>query len=61
MTTKLLTLDQVADQLVVSKRTVRQLISTGRLPAVYVNQRIIRVAEADLAKMLRPVVPGRMG
>ena len=54
---KLITLDQVAERLAVSKRSVRRLISTGVLPAVAINQRIIRVNEADLALVLTPVTP----
>ncbi len=55
--TKLLTLDQVAEKLNISKRSVRQLIADKQLPAVALNPRLIRVAEADLADLLTPVVP----
>jgi excisionase family DNA binding protein len=54
---KYLTLDQCADRLAVSRRTVRRLISEGRLEAVSLNARIIRVNEDDLAKALRPILP----
>jgi excisionase family DNA binding protein len=57
---KLLTLEQTAERLNISKRSVRRLISTGALPAVAINTRIIRVAERDLAAVLRPVLPGRI-
>jgi excisionase family DNA binding protein len=57
---KLLTLEQTAERLNISKRSVRRRISTGALPAVAINTRIIRVAERDLAAVLRPVLPGRI-
>jgi excisionase family DNA binding protein len=54
---KLITLEQAAERLAVSKRTVRGLISSGRLAAVRINSRIIRVDERDLASVLTPVTP----
>ena len=52
-----ITLDDAADRLSISKRSVRRLISEGTLPAVMINARTIRINEADLAKALRPVLP----
>jgi excisionase family DNA binding protein len=53
-----LSLDQVATQLGVSKRTVRRLISSGELPAVRVGtSSIIRVDADDLAAIVHPVTP----
>jgi excisionase family DNA binding protein len=55
---KKLTLDQAADELGTSLRTVRRLVSTGQLPAVKVgNSRLIRVDRDDLDKLLKPVTP----
>jgi excisionase family DNA binding protein len=55
-----LSLDQVAAQLGVSKRTVRRLISSGELPAVRVGtSSIIRVDADDLAAIMHPVTPNK--
>ena len=54
---KLITLDDAAERLAISKRSVRRLISEGTLPAVRINARTIRINDDDLAKALRPVVP----
>jgi excisionase family DNA binding protein len=54
---KLLTLDQVAERLNVSKRSVRGLVASNRLKAVRINGRIIRIDERDLASVLTPVTP----
>jgi excisionase family DNA binding protein len=54
---KLITLDDAAERLAISKRGVRRLISSGQLKAYRINARVIRVEEDDLAKALRPVVP----
>jgi len=43
----LLTLDQVADQLQVSRRTVERLVAAGRIRIVRVG-RLIRVTEREL-------------
>lgn len=48
MTARLLTLSEVADQLAVSPRTVRQLVATRRLAAVRVG-RLVRVRPEALA------------
>lgn len=55
---KKLTLDQAADELGTSLRTVRRLVSSGQLPAVKVgNSRLVRVDRDDLDKLLKPVTP----
>lgn len=53
--TKYLTLSQAADRYGVSVRTLRRRIAEGRLPAYRVGPRSIRVAEADLARLARPI------
>jgi excisionase family DNA binding protein len=50
---KYLTLDQVAEQLNTSKYTVRQLISSGKLPAVRLNQRVTAETRSEVVDMLR--------
>jgi excisionase family DNA binding protein len=54
----LLTLDEVAQQLRVSSRTVRRLISSGRLPATAVNpgsrRKLLRVRQEDLDAFQAP-------
>jgi excisionase family DNA binding protein len=54
-----LTLDQVAEQIGCSKRTVRRLISKGDLPALRIGTTgaLVRVDADDLAKAFRPIVP----
>lgn len=55
---KKLTLDQTADELGTSLRTVRRLVSSGQLPAVRVGtSKLIRIDRDDLAKVLKPVTP----
>ena len=50
----LLTIEDVADRLAVSTRTVRRLIEAGEL-AVHRIGRAVRIAEADLQSYLRRV------
>ena len=54
---KLITLDDAAERLAISKRGVRRLVSSGKLKAYRINARVIRVDSADLASVLEPVVP----
>jgi excisionase family DNA binding protein len=54
---RLLTLDQVADELQMSKRAVRRLVSQGTLKAYRIGQNVIRVDFDDLPTVLKPVVP----
>lgn len=53
MTPRLLTLDDAANLLGVSRSTVERLIRAGRLPVVRIG-RLVRIDEADL----RPFVLG---
>jgi len=46
---KLITLDDAAERLAISKRGVRRLVSSGKLKAYRINARVIRVDSADLA------------
>ena len=54
---KLITLDDAAERLAISKRGVRRLVSSGKLKAYRINARVIRVDSADLASVLQAVVP----
>jgi excisionase family DNA binding protein len=54
---RLLTLDQVAEELQMSKRAVRRLVSQGTLKAYRIGQNVIRVDFDDLPTVLKPVVP----
>jgi excisionase family DNA binding protein len=54
-----ITLDDAADRLSISKRSVRRLISEGTLPAVMINARTIRINEADLREGVAPRPPQR--
>jgi excisionase family DNA binding protein len=52
---RLLTLDEVADRLAVSVKTVRRRISTGELPAVRLGpseRHSLRVDQAELERWL---------
>jgi len=55
---KLITLDDAAERLAISKRVVHRLISSDKLKAYRINARVIRVDSADLASVREPVVPG---
>ena len=54
---RLITLNDAAERLAISKRGVRRLISSGQLKAYRINARVIRVDSADLTSVLQPVVP----
>ena len=49
---KLLTCEQVAEKLVLSKHTIYNLVSEGRIPCFRVNKRLVRFRESDLLKWL---------
>lgn len=54
---KKLTLDEVAEELRIHKRSVRRLISRGELPAVHVGSLSRTLVDADhVAALLHPVV-----
>lgn len=50
----LVTVAEVADELRVTQRFVRQLIARGDLRAVRVGARIVRVRHDDVLALLRP-------
>jgi excisionase family DNA binding protein len=52
---QLITLSAAAEQLGVCTRTIRRWISEGELRAYRVGPRILRVDQADLDKLLRPL------
>lgn len=49
---RLLLVEEVAERLAFSVRSVRALIAGGRLPIVRVGARAVRVDEADLARYI---------
>lgn len=49
----LLTIEEAAERLKVSKRTIRRYISAGRLPATRVTRKTVRIKDADIAQLLR--------
>lgn len=52
------TLDESSEELGVSRRTVRRMISSGELRAYRVgNTQLVRIRRSDLHAVLRPVVP----
>ena len=55
----MLTVAEAADELAVTERFIRKLISNGRLRAVKVGARVVRIRRTDLEDLLRParVVP----
>jgi excisionase family DNA binding protein len=50
-----ITIEQAAEQLGVSKRTIRRYISDGFLPAYRVADHYIRIAQDDLDQMMVPI------
>lgn len=60
---QLLKLDEVAARLRVSRRYVDELVRTGRLRAVRISRRVIRVREFDLVAFCSglPAVPAMAG
>ena len=50
-----LSLDQAAERLNVSKRTIRRAIAAGELPAYRMGQRVVRVKADDVEALLRPI------
>ena len=49
---KLLTCEQVSEIFSLSKHTIYNLVSEGRIPCLRVNKRIVRFRESDLLKWL---------
>ncbi|MHB1490089.1 MAG: helix-turn-helix domain-containing protein [Cellulomonas sp.] len=56
---EMLTVAETADELAVTERLIRKLISSGQLRAVKVGTRVVRIRRTDLEDLLRParVVP----
>jgi excisionase family DNA binding protein len=50
-----ISLDAAAEQIGVSKRTIRRLVADGRLPAYRVGSRVVRIDSADLDALLTPI------
>lgn len=58
----LLSVDQAADALGCTSRTIRRYISDGRLTGYRVGPRLIRIDAAELDRLLRPIpTAGRSG
>ncbi len=55
MPSPLLTIDQAAERLQVSTRTVRRWITEGVIPARRLGRRAVRIAEEDLEAAGRPL------
>ena len=51
-------IQEAADRLGVSYRTVRRWIAAGRLTAVRVGPRLLKVSAADLDTLMQPVGGG---
>ncbi len=56
--TEFCTLSEAARMLHVSKPTVWRWVQSGKLPAVRVGGRAIRVRQGDLAALVQPLRPG---
>jgi excisionase family DNA binding protein len=52
---QLVSLDEAAESLGLSRRTLRRRISDGTLPAFRVGPRAVRVDVADLERLARPI------
>lgn len=51
----LLNVKRSAETVGVSENTIRNWIAQGKLPAVRIGERIIRIRPADLAALITPV------
>jgi excisionase family DNA binding protein len=51
----LLSVGEAAEVVGASKGTIRNWIAQGKLPAVRIGERIIRIRPADLAALITPV------
>ena len=49
------TMNGVAEQLGVSRETVRRMIARGELRAYKVGPKLVRIDPADVAKVMRPI------
>ena len=55
MAEPLISLTAASKRTNISERTLRRLISDGRLPAVRIGDRLIRIEQADLDALMRPI------
>lgn len=58
---KLLSITEAAGFCSVHPNTIRNLIQSGKLPAVRIGARIIRVSLSDLEAVLTPYAGGEFG
>jgi excisionase family DNA binding protein len=49
---KYITINQAAERLGMSARTVRRYINSGRLPATRLSRKTVRIAESDVQALL---------
>jgi len=49
---KVFTLDQAAEQLAISKRTLQRLITAGRIEAIHVSKSCVRIRETAIERYL---------
>jgi excisionase family DNA binding protein len=54
----MLSIGDAAELYAVHQNTIRSLIKTGKLPAVRLGERVIRINAADLQALFTPVVAG---
>lgn len=51
----LLSVGEISNETGISESTIRNWIAQGKLPAVRIGERIIRIRLADLAALITPV------
>jgi excisionase family DNA binding protein len=54
---KMMTLDEAAERVCASKRTLRRFISSGELKAYRLGKQLVRIDSDDLAALFTPIVP----
>lgn len=52
---RLVSMKDVADQIGMTERSVRNLVARGELPAYRIGARTLRIDQADLDQIIRPV------
>jgi excisionase family DNA binding protein len=58
---ELLTVEEAADLLKVHPNTIRNAIRDGRLPAIRLGARIVRIRKCDLLAAFNPYTGGEFG